>query len=207
MPQPATNDWAAGSLLLPFIEQQAMYDTLQVGLGNVPAPPFTVPATELDRVRLIRTSPPAYLCPSDTTPKVNNRWDNRVYGACSYPVSKSVFAQGRFDGFSFRDITDGLSNTIMVGERCNPGGGTPLHLGAIWITQRQSNASWGCEAGWLNVPFAGTLNAEGEYGTEPSVTDTPGAVAAACIRAAPSSPCATVRCDSFRRRSKTIPSI
>ena len=149
-----TNDWAWGAVILPYIEQQGLYDAIGVGVGNVPNPPSTV-GSGSQRQELIRsTSPEVYICPSATGPRTNDRWNNGRYAKLNYPASKSVVVPGDAEPKKFRDITDGTSNTILIGERVNPSGGSPfLHLGAIWVTQRSSNASWGCEAGQMNVPM------------------------------------------------------
>jgi len=168
---PANNAWAWGGLILPFVEQQGLYDSIRVGVLAVPNPPAAV-GTGTMQQELIRNSPAFFRCPSDTGPPTNNRWDNGRYGATSYPASKSVFRTGNAAAYKFGDIVDRLTNTFLFGERANPRGGKLFpHLGAIWVTQRSSNASWGCEAGWLTVRFKGLLNANGFYGSEPNVDE------------------------------------
>jgi hypothetical protein len=60
------------------------------------------------------------------------------------------------------DITDGTSNTFLVGERASPAGGRPFaSAGGIWgFRATGSNVSWGFSESRINTPYpAGTINA------------------------------------------------
>ncbi len=129
--------WGWGSLILPFVEQQPMYDQLGLpgatfGNGNESAP-----ATALSQTAL-----PLFVCPSDTGPALNTfKGDNAksnyrtVCGACTpitfivdYDYGGVMYQNSKT---RFVDITDGSSNTLVLGE-CSL---DPLNskVGALWV--------------------------------------------------------------------------
>jgi prepilin-type N-terminal cleavage/methylation domain-containing protein/prepilin-type processing-associated H-X9-DG protein len=149
----ANRNWVWGALLLPYVEQQALYD--QVGASTGMAPP----ATGTDpRTPLVRTVPSVYRCPSDPGPDINNRLGN--YGKSNYVISKSVcFLDTKF---RITDITDGSSNTMLCAERSNPQNGSFIHIGSVWSNRQATNNSYAFEPGFLNVSLpAGALSASG----------------------------------------------
>ncbi len=86
------------TLLLPYIEQSALYD--QIDLDK----PWDAPENQ----HFAETVIPAYTCPSDpemTTPYTNYMV---IVGA------NAIFDGG--PGCAFRDITDGTANTLLVVE-------------------------------------------------------------------------------------------
>ncbi len=137
--------WGWGARILPFVEQQSLYEVLGVSQrefdqalsGNTSS---SWPAVE---VAAIRTPLEVFMCPSDTAPsEINTSTDfchsggpdntkpaisnyAGVYGyqysnwnAPSLPVSPPM--EGALvaqQGTRTADFTDGLSNTFMVGER------------------------------------------------------------------------------------------
>jgi prepilin-type processing-associated H-X9-DG protein len=129
--------------LLPYVEQTALHAQLKPGIGVAPPPTGSDPLTAL-----VRTGVPVFNCPSDPGPVINPRLGG--YGKISYPVSKVLC----FINTKTRipDITDGTSNTLMVGERANPPSGTPfVHIGAVWAARWATNNSYAFEAGFMNV--------------------------------------------------------
>jgi prepilin-type N-terminal cleavage/methylation domain-containing protein len=120
-------------LILPYMEQDNLYkDWDQVCFSRVPL------ATRLSAV-------PNYFCPSRRTPQtatVNNNFPNPAGCVLSYGVTGALgdyaacigtsgwdFAGGPqepdgafryLNGVRFADITDGLSNTFMIGEKHVP---------------------------------------------------------------------------------------
>lgn len=138
--------WAWSALILPFVEQSALHEQLGVSKGTSPYANPTLARTVLD----------AYRCPSDVAPDYNTRswWGKKTddgYEAASssykamnshsYPIETS-HATGAFyinSSTSFRDITDGTSNTLAVSEvgyrnDLNPTGG-------VWIASIAANSS------------------------------------------------------------------
>jgi prepilin-type N-terminal cleavage/methylation domain-containing protein len=124
-----TPAWAWSALLLPFIEEVNLHSTLGVGSGQPTS--NAALATQLD----------SFLCPSDTPPRANSprgMGGGIQFGLSNYPAVSSegvrVYmhsnqpqnATGVFVARTptsgepirkFKDITDGSSNTLLIGER------------------------------------------------------------------------------------------
>ncbi len=118
--------WGWGSLLLPQLEQPAIYIQINFNLG--------IEHSANSNARLHKI--PTFLCPSDSTP---DRWqvENRnpssgayVSNICEVAPSNFVGMFGTFepgvdgDGMLFRNqsigfqsVLDGSSSTLLVGER------------------------------------------------------------------------------------------
>ena len=120
--------WATA--ILPFIEQSALYDALEP--GRLPlSTRYNSSATDEDK-RLLQTVISGYRCPSDVTGDLN---DKANFGSTNhFRVATSNYvcnigmdsttgthqSQGVFYGNSWlglKDIVDGTSNTLMIGER------------------------------------------------------------------------------------------
>jgi len=163
--------WAWGSFILPFCEEQALADELQIGASHV----------WNDNVAEGRTRVSFYLCPSDAAPEINgqrSRWvgagtsagtSNYVGNAGTKTIRNTLFvsnshcahddspenkaaAEGYYTGALFpraplepHKITDGLTNTLLVGERDYESSDHGNHEASIWI------GSHG--AGWHTEPF------------------------------------------------------
>lgn len=137
-----TNDvnlWAWGALVLPFMEQQALHDKLNVGNNHLELISSTAGPGTLKEV--MQQAIPSFRCPSDVGPPKNtNR--QRFNWAQTPPVAGRRIATSNYLGVNgawnpdanggrsqergvfieetgrrFRDITDGTSNVLMVGER------------------------------------------------------------------------------------------
>jgi prepilin-type N-terminal cleavage/methylation domain-containing protein len=145
--------WSWATLILPYVEQAPLYSTLAVdpsGATGVPAP------TAANGLQLPLS---VYRCPSDGGPPLNTQFSN--YATCNYVVNREVVGPGRLDGnnnnqnaMSIQGITDGSSNTVLVGER-----ESVKNVGAIWIRGSQTSASFeGRPGSGLNPqPAAGTV--------------------------------------------------
>ncbi len=127
--QASTHEFVSGLVgLLPFVEQSALYDqiTHTTTIGGVTYPPYQSYFSRTTKYLPWLAMIPSYLCPSD--PKAAERgtlgygvnsycfsvgdWTPRVYEN----TSRGAFACRKT--YNFRAITDGLSNTIAMGERC-----------------------------------------------------------------------------------------
>ncbi len=130
---PSGFGWQA--MILPFIELLAMYDRLEFHVPN------NAGAFEQDNKLILQTAIPTYRCPGDSTPATNpmrGEWGTSNYSLNfgSEPVPRMVPLDGSMNwpgalptrlhtnGIGWwtskvrmRDITDGTSNTLMVGER------------------------------------------------------------------------------------------
>ncbi|QDT64234.1 DUF1559 domain-containing protein [Calycomorphotria hydatis] len=140
-PQGGTvGDWAWGTMILPFMEQAPLYKNMDVGGQSCGA--FIDTATANPDIDTLAIA--TYRCPSDPGPDQNTSRQITATAAtdtpnCNYVGSNTsghfvdtvdangVFVFGLFETTSgsnkqnriaIRDIVDGTSNTISVGERC-----------------------------------------------------------------------------------------
>ena len=161
------SQWAWGAFILPQLEQGNLYEGLDVGQINLSA--ALTPGGPFDRVALLQTPVPVFLCPSDTAPAVHQdlnqladssnayqriaksnymgvnttrRWhpagrltgpDSGAWSQWATPPNQNNKPNGVFfrdRSIRIADMSDGASNTLMVGERTfqisNPTGGNPI---------------------------------------------------------------------------------
>jgi len=133
--------WGWGAILLPYLDQGNLYDQLGVTNGDLDAVLRDPSVRELTRRPLS-----IYRCPSDTAKGINDKRSfNSPYGSSPVSWSTPFLATtnyiavvgtrwgrldrwvnerrdpfGSFWGVSrvrLHDVTDGLSNTIFIGER------------------------------------------------------------------------------------------
>lgn len=159
--------WSWGTFILPFMEQQPLYDLLNPG-GNTCYPP-TPPAAALQTVIN------GYLCPSDDASFVTNPYFRTTanttpvslkIGQSSYVISESIAGNGKgthsrsaYSSFRIADIRDGTSNTMMVAER-----DLVRRVGAVWAARIRSTASTGFRALMpIGTPSEGTTSGSRTY--------------------------------------------
>lgn len=118
-----TGDFGVMPHLFPFMEATALHDQLNPGDYLVPIP--TVNATTQSKLS-------GLICPSDPTGHLNPNASND--GKCNYLASAQIcVATSPTAAVTIRmaGITDGTSNTFLIGERDMKDG-----IGAIWIGRR-----------------------------------------------------------------------
>ena len=133
-----TYAWGWGTYILPFVDQAALYNILQPDGCEMPRSGWNV-SGDLP----LRTVLQAFLCPSSPNRDTNDYLDN--YSMSNYVINYEVGHNKTRT--RIRDITDGTSNTILIGERHyhlrDPANvGKPNRgLGAI-VFGRENNAQW-----------------------------------------------------------------
>ena len=150
--------WSWSTSLLPYLEQQPLYQALGVttkrfGYGASFAPPCPETQVALD----------VFVCPSDVGPALNHRKDfhskSNYRGITgSQPVLTTSYGvmtnqDGLFYGnsmVSIGDIPDGSSNTLAVGE-CSLDPGNQGHVGTLWAGMRGtlSGVTYVSDAMWF----------------------------------------------------------
>ena len=148
-------NWAWSAHLLPFLEEEAAWNTAgvprnQAGIPFQPATPLT--ATFKARAAVVIRVPNVYKCPSDGGPTTcwaiatnRNQYtdvdfpEKSLFGKTNYVVNRSVCSGERnptkFTQTKVTAILDGTSNTLLVGERVNYVEGNPsIRVGAVWAS-------------------------------------------------------------------------
>ncbi|MBI1345835.1 DUF1559 domain-containing protein [bacterium] len=130
--------WSWSVMILPYVDQSPLYNQLQ---PNSPGP-FSAALVNPTSLALLRTSLAVYQCPSDTGSPVNS--DRPLLPPSHVTVGKSNYVgshgvtrgtpgDGIFDHNSrrgLRDVTDGTSQTLLVGERS--AADTGLSRASVW---------------------------------------------------------------------------
>jgi prepilin-type N-terminal cleavage/methylation domain-containing protein/prepilin-type processing-associated H-X9-DG protein len=124
------NDWNATTMLLPYLEQGPLYNTINFANSGDAADPGYRPNTTAFRAHLA-----GLLCPSDPDRLTNafghsnyygnsgnapeSIFDNHLHGACNglFASVKHENGTANVKPVGFRDITDGLSQTAAFSER------------------------------------------------------------------------------------------
>jgi prepilin-type N-terminal cleavage/methylation domain-containing protein/prepilin-type processing-associated H-X9-DG protein len=168
--------WAWGTLILPYIEQDALYSKIKSFTGGtspgIDETGATTPSyTDVDATNRpeLQTSISTYLCPLDLPLKTTTlySYDNtKVLGRSSYVCNREVLGPGDYSNTSrplktkMAGIQDGTSNTFLVGERDLVKG-----VGAVWPIYTRTGSSVEGRPGYgLNIRYPGAaLNAAGGY--------------------------------------------
>jgi prepilin-type processing-associated H-X9-DG protein len=137
--------WSWGALILPFVEQRALYNQLTVGS---PLQLEQARLISVSQVNIMQNRMDGFLCPSAPTPVLNDHFARRIgsgnaqvpnnvqnyTSSANYivanstyrslevngpvievPVEEGAFVENR--GRDFAAIQDGTSNVIAIGER------------------------------------------------------------------------------------------
>jgi type II secretory pathway pseudopilin PulG len=143
--------WGWAALLLPFVEQEGLYRSLGVDQG--------LPRPTPNATNGLQTPIAVYRCPSDKSTVLSEvlgpGGSNRP-AKSNYVISEGVAQpDGSNPAHPFADIMDGLSNTMLVGERS-----TFRQIGAVWSGRYDTTASTGFRV--LDPPNTEAVNAAGQ---------------------------------------------
>jgi prepilin-type N-terminal cleavage/methylation domain-containing protein len=135
--------WAWGTMLLPDLGQSPLYLQMTPNGNNAPTAPTATSSVVI----------PSYICPSDASENLN--WQKGGHAKSNYVgmfganKDLSTIGNGLFfynSSTRYRDVLDGLSNTIAVGERSWDGvirgaigDGSVGRIGSIWVANLQGN--------------------------------------------------------------------
>lgn len=143
--------WSWGSCLLPFVEQEPLCQFLNPQGGTAPTGSPT---------NGLQTALAVFLCPSDppSSSAFNANYAGN-YGKSNYVYSAS-FTQCSAYAIRMADVTDGLSNTMVVAERDSVHG-----MGALWpaLSDTSANISF-----WVSWPINADYVGGRPYGSSPS---------------------------------------
>lgn len=168
VPRPSGSEFARrigwGTIILPFIEQENLYQQFASDTGMFESDPF---GDALPFISLVPTQTiEVFMCPSDASPDGdknayyshnNNAAEGNLYGKSCYVanVGANYFTQSivgpsetwgpfaRNSRTTFAQIRDGSSNTILLGERSSERPLTELDpYGAVWAGRCNDNDSY-----------------------------------------------------------------
>jgi prepilin-type N-terminal cleavage/methylation domain-containing protein/prepilin-type processing-associated H-X9-DG protein len=125
---PTQSGWGWGAMVLPFIEQNAVYTRINFGLGTGRG----------DNLPLIATPISTFRCPSeigaDTIGCVPIDGPAFKLASGNYCGSEGVL--NSMSAVKLAQITDGTSQTLLLGERIvQPGGPSSLPFTSAWCGQ------------------------------------------------------------------------
>jgi prepilin-type N-terminal cleavage/methylation domain-containing protein/prepilin-type processing-associated H-X9-DG protein len=112
-PPAGGSNWGWAVWLLPYVEQDNLYNAIN---PVNPANNLAVNASTTTKVSV-------YICPADAGPLISPWFSG--YAKSNYAVSEQICDGG--SAIPMLSITDGTSNTIMIGER-----DTVNQIGAVW---------------------------------------------------------------------------
>ena len=173
--------WSWSAMLLPYVDQATMYTTI-AGMTGQSLPSKTAASGmnayvgSFPSPNPLATQLSLFRCPSDTGSGTVSVVDNNGYGTTQYGRSNYVasmgsdanwavtfFTNGAFPtpplnqgvtgaSRNFRDITDGLSNTFLLGEQRCFATINGMYIGGDSIWAGDPNGQYGLYCGGNNPP-------------------------------------------------------
>lgn len=152
------NEWGWNTMLLPYLDQGPLYNQLASTTGKsypggTTAVGFSAHMESFTPPNALSSTLTVCRCPSDSGPATVSLTDfygsgAEPYGKSNYPAVQGTDSTNPIDGAfpwydlaggppasrNFRDFTDGLSNSFLIGERQSPLTVNGLQTGgdAIW---------------------------------------------------------------------------
>jgi prepilin-type processing-associated H-X9-DG protein len=155
------NYWAWSVYILPFVEQDSLYQQLDPAHNTLRAT-LSNPV----KLELMQTPLKVFICPSDSNETLN---DNRPFNfdPNTYIIPKSnypgnggnlggsgIFSTGKPIGL--KDVTDGTSSTFLVGERASTQGRFAALWGGWDVTGPPAESLWGYTLYRMMDGYSGT---------------------------------------------------
>jgi prepilin-type N-terminal cleavage/methylation domain-containing protein/prepilin-type processing-associated H-X9-DG protein len=180
-------NWGWGASLLPYIDQAPLYNQLGISTGSSLPQDLANPA----RLALMQTGLPAFRCASDIAPQINSGHTLLDAANVARQVTTSNYVAvhggatwttpplGCFDedtSLGLRDITDGSTNTILVGERgwsAATGSGGSVNCNAAVVYGVSGNGAGVAAPGLTAVVRQVTLG-RGQFGINSPFLDSSG---------------------------------
>ena len=223
-PPPNTNQaregaWCWASMILPYLEQGTISDQLKVGQSNlIPRDPANM--TNIDDYTTAAANTPeslfttpisVYLCPSANGGEINRyqkKMGSLMYGMnwrVAPPIGNLADRVAGIVSKTTSDITDGMSNTFLVGEKAYMT--APFEAtGAAWGAGQFCGTPIPIVAHRvpMNTPFDGTYDAA----TNCFVENTPSLATRVAAASAHAGTCHFLMCDgSVRLVSENIEAV
>ncbi len=139
-----------GTMVLPFLDQAPLYNQIGTETNNFANNWHKIVSGGIASSKIVLN---VYNCPSDPMGGINT--DKGSFGKSNYANERTTL--GGNSKLRIRDITDGTTNTILIGEVTTKNetgttgscAGTPCpYEGKLWIGPRTSTTGW--EPGLLN---------------------------------------------------------
>ncbi len=150
-------NWAWGASILPQLEQASLFNALNV--GNID---FLTECTDATKLALMQKPLAVFRCPSDTGLPTNSALTlnpgSVVVATSNYVASNNSADNDRDNTYNgmfgatgggsrppvaLRDITDGTSNTLAIGERAWNSGGIQYNAAIFYGTRDTDEATNG----------------------------------------------------------------
>ncbi|QDU96905.1 DUF1559 domain-containing protein [Lignipirellula cremea] len=159
------NGWSWGTQILPYMELTTMYDTLEP--TQAPYIMTGFPSWKVSQAQArVNQALPVFICPTDAQDQTQT-FDGYVQTSCNYvgncqqkqldhdslSYSNGVLFNSSYGKLKIRDITDGTTNTILIGERATRSRST------------QSGTLWGAAKPFGNLIDTRSTNAQAPEAT------------------------------------------